>query len=431
MKKGMLKKGFLALSTSFLIFSLTACGGGQEKAASQPQVTELTLWQDWTEDRPENTVYKNLVDEFNKQNTSIHVKLESTPHDQYEVKLRTQAAGKELPDMFRVWPGARLTPLVKGGALMPLDPIVDNWNGLVSKEMLQGFAVDGKQYAIPSNVSETSLIFYHKSLLKQVGYNEVPKTYDDFKTLVQKLNAAKITPIALGDKGKWPLQSCYISTIADRLTGSDYVTNVLSGKAKFTDDRFVKALSVVDDLNKLHAFNEDMNTIDESQSRSYFIQGKTAMHVAGSWATGPILDGVKDKSDIGVTLFPSIAGGNGNATSVSGVVGGGIALSKNLSDQKKEAAFKFLKFFYGKDLYTSLLKANILVPAKVDVDSSVSDLAKETNQFAQGGLAPVYDASLTPELTNEINNGLQSITTGSMTPKQLADQMQQTVDSSK
>ncbi|SDL83427.1 extracellular solute-binding protein [Sediminibacillus halophilus] len=418
----MKKIGWL-LASLLILISLAACGGESDEASGS-DVIELTVWNDWTEDRPENTVYKDMIKKFNEENEGIEVKIESIPHDQYETKLRTQAAGQQLPDMFRVWPGTRIAPLVEGNALLSLNEIVDEWEGVIPEGILKDYAIDGEHYAIPANISETSLIFYHKDALAEAGFDSFPATYEELKSLIEKLKEKNVTPIALGNKAIWPLQSVYISTIADRYTGSDFLEKALNGEASFTDERFVKALSVIEELSKMDAFNGNMNTIDEAQSRSEFVSGNTAMHFAGSWAIGPILDSVEDPDAIGVAPFPSFEGGDGDPAKIAGVAGGGIALNSDLSGEKKEAAFKFLKFFYSDEMFQKLVKANIIVPADVEMDDSIPQVFQEANSFAQGGLAPVYDATLTPELTDIINNGLQSITLGEKTPEELAKEME-------
>ncbi len=424
----MMKKLVLMLISLIGVIGLAACGNDGDEASSGSDVVELTLWNDWTEDRPENTTYKSMVEKFNEQNDNIKVIIEAIPHDQYETKLRTQAAGKQLPDMFRVWPGARFAPLVEGDTVLPITEIADNWEGSIPEGIMKDYAVDGEQYAIPGNISETSLIFYNKELVAQAGFDTFPETYEDLTTLIQALNDNEVTPIALGNKSIWPLQSVYISTIADRFTGSDYLPNVLNGEGTFENEQFIKSLAVIEELTALDAFNADMNTLDEAQARNNFISGKTAMHFAGSWAIGPILDSVEDVDAIGVAGFPTFAGGEGDQEKIAGVAGGGIALNSELSGDEKEAAFEFLKFFYSDEMYRQLLEANITVPVDMEMGEDVPQVFQQANKLAQGGLSPVYDATLTPELTDIINNGLQSITIGEKTPEELAAEMQESVE---
>src|SRR5699024_10077093 len=141
------------------------------------------------------------------------------------------------------------------------------------------------------------------------------------------------------------LRSTTFSAIADSFTVSDFLENVLNGDATFTDDRFVDALSVIKELTDLDAYNENFNTIDEAKSRSYFIEEEAAMHIAGSWALGPILDEVSDVDNTGVAPFPDMEDGDGDSGKISGTTGNGIYLNSDLSDEKKEAAETFLKYF--------------------------------------------------------------------------------------
>jgi raffinose/stachyose/melibiose transport system substrate-binding protein len=427
MFKKLLKKSF-ALSAALSIGFLAACGSNAEKQESADGAVELTFWNSWSEDSPENDVMLARVEAFQKEHPEIKLKMESIPPDQYKTKLKTQAAGKQLPDMIQTWPGAELRPLVEGGVLMPIDDIVDHWKDkTIPADTLNDYAIDGKQYAIPGNKVFTSIIYYDKDVVASAGFNEFPTAYADFKTLIKKLNEQDITPIALGNKAKWPLQSVYISTIADRVTGSDFLEKVFAGEKKFTDKEFVDALGVVEDLAKLKAFNSDANTIDDNQASDYFLQGKAAMFVNGTWALSGLIGNAPEGKNIGVAKFPAIEGGNGEAAAISGVTGWGIALNSEISDGKKEAATTFFKFLYEDETYKNLMSVGTLVPANVEVPEETSALFKETVELTNGGIAPVYDAILPAEITDIINNGLQAITIGESTPEKVAKEMQQAV----
>ncbi|HET7656819.1 MAG TPA: extracellular solute-binding protein [Bacillales bacterium] len=432
MKRGMVKFGLVMACMLLMTLGLIGCGGngnsGADGGSSGGEKVTLTLWADWTEDRPEYNLYKDKVDTFNKKHPNIEIKYVGVPHAQIETKLRTAAAGDSLPDLFHGYVNNRMLSFIQGKTVMPIDDIMDNWKGEIPEALLDPMNFNGKQYAIPSNVSATSLIFYHKSMLEKVGYDKFPKTFDEFKTMIKKLNDANVTPIALGNNAPWVLQSCYLSSIGDRITGSDFLPKVQSGDAKFTSDQFVRALKAIKQLKDIHAFNEDFNTIKEARSRSYFIQGKAAMHVAGSWALGPILTGVSDKSDIGVAVFPKFKGGDGNPSQTSATVGGGIYVKSGLSDAEKKAAKSFLKYFYDKELYKNLAKVNVLVPVDVNQVEGLTNLYKQINAITSKGVTPVYDATLKPEVIGVMNPGLQSITIGSTTPEKLAKKLQQTIE---
>lgn len=424
------KKGIAAFLTLALIAALAGCGSSSNSASGNSKVTTLTFWNVWTDPAPDNDLFIKRVEDFNKSHPNIQIKMEKIPHDQYKIKVKTQAAGKQLPDLIQVWPGAELEPLANSGVIQPIDDLAAQWKDkLIPAQQLKDYSVDGKQYAIPATKQITSIVYYDKKILASVGYNEFPKTFDDFEALIKKLKAKGITPIALGNKGKWVLQSCYFSTIADRYTGSDFLQEVKVGKKKFTDPQFEKALQKIVDLQKMGAFNEDLNSIDNIQQKNYFLQGKAAMFIEGSWTYADLFKQTKGKKDLGLATIPAVSGGQGNPDTVSAVSGYGIALNSELKGDKKKAAEVFEKYFYGENLYTGLLDLGLQVPAKVEVPKSADELfKKELMPIGQKPVAPVYDAVLTPEETDILNNGLQSLTVGDTTPEKLAKDLQAAFD---
>jgi len=427
-----MKKALMLFMSLILVVSLSACGSKEEATPannSGEEQVELTFWNTWVEGSPEHQALTAQVEKFSESHPNIKINMEGIPHDQYKIKVKTQAAGRQLPDMIQVWPGAELEPFVEGGVLMPIDDIVDNWKDkLIPADQLTEYAVDGKQYAIPGNKVYTHVIFYDKDLLASVGYDEFPTTYEEFKTMITKLRDSGVTPIALGNKGQWVLQSSYISTIADRFTGSDFFEKVQSGEKKFTDPEFVQALNVIKELTELNAFNPDMNTIDNIQQRDYFLQGNAAMFIEGTWAYGDLETKLPEGKNVGIATFPAVEGGKGDPNKNSGTSGYGISLNSDLSAEKKEAAYEFLKFYYNEDLYKSLLAVNTLVPAQVELPEDASPLFKQEIEVTSGGISPVFDAVFSPELTDIMNNGLQAITLGDMTPEELAEDLQKSIE---
>jgi raffinose/stachyose/melibiose transport system substrate-binding protein len=425
------KKGCsLLLITSLLL--LAACSndaGSNTSEAGGDGSVELTFWNSWAENTPENEVILSRVEAFKKEHPEIKIKMESISSDQYRTKLKTQAAGRQLPDLIQTWPGAELQPLVEGGLLMPIDDIIDHWKGkIIPDDNLVDYEIDGKQYAIPGNKVFTSVIYYDKDMLAKAGYDHFPESYEDLKDLIESLKDSGVNPIALGNKAKWPLQSVYISTIADRVTGSNFLEKVLNGEKKFTDPDFIKALSVIKDFKEIEAFNSDANSIDDNQASDYFLQGKSAMILNGTWALSGLIKSAPEGKNIGIAKFPSIEGGKGEPANISGVTGWGIALNSELSDEKKEAATTFFKFLYNEETYKDLMSIGTLIPADIEVSDKTEPLFKETVELTNGGIAPVYDAVLPSEITDILNNGLQAISIGESTPKKVAKEMQSALD---
>lgn len=433
-KRNRTKKAVLLGLIAVLTLFTAACGNNNAASNSntggsgEGETITLNMMHPWTSPNVDNEVYKARIAEFEKQHPNIVIKQDGVPSAQYKTKLRTLAAANNLSDINVVWPGADLAPLVAGSLVEPINHMMDNWGTILPEAALSGFNVDGQQYAIPTKQNFVDIIYYNKEMFAQVGYDQFPETYDQFIDAVTKLKAAGITPISLGNKEQWPMQSSYISIIGDRFTGSDFLPAVLEGKAKFTDPEFVKALAVIDELSKLDAFNTDANNMDSVQGQDYFIQGKAAMHISSATVDGRVRINNEEGDKFGIALFPSVEGGKGDPKKSAGVLQYGIAIKSGLDEKKQQAAEEFLKFFVNEDLYKELIRNGVVVPAKVEIPEDASPYLKEMLALTGNGTSPVFDSLIPTQVVDVLQNGLQALMVGRTTPEKLAADVQEALD---
>src|SRR5690625_1143098 len=420
--------------TAVAILSLVACsndnGNAVDNNKSADDVVELEFWRAEDVGRADFKVFMEVVEAFQEEHPEINLKVDTTVHADYRTRLNTQAAGGQLPDVFQVWPGAELEPLVEGGVLQPINDFTDYWTeetGLLNEEDFDDFSIDGDVYAVPANTNPTHFIYYDKDILADVGHDSFPGSYDEFLQLIDDLNADDITPIALGNSDGCVLQSVYISTIADRFTGPDFLGKVLSGEKKFTEPEFVEALGVIEELVEKEAFNGDFNTVDSTQMIDYFLQGKAAMVMDGNWGLASILENMPEDKNIGIAYIPL-----GDSNSISTIAGTGMALNSELSGEKREAAETFLKYIYNEDLWQKLTSVGRPVLANIDMPEGeeLDPLTAEMIQLASESTpAPVYDGTLPTDVNSVLENELQSITVGGSTPEEAAENIQKAVES--
>lgn len=433
-KRNSTKKAVLLGLIAVLTLFTAACGNNNAASNSkngssgEEETITLNMMHPWTSPNVDNEVYKARIAEFEKQHPNIVIKQDGVPSAQYKTKLRTLAAANNLSDINVVWPGADLAPLVAGSLVEPINHLMENWTSILPEAALSGFNVDGQQYAIPTKQNFVDIIYYNKEMFAQVGYDQFPETYDQFIDAVTKLKAAGITPISLGNKEQWPLQSSYISIIGDRFTGSDFLPAVLEGKAKFTDPEFVKALGVIEELSKLDAFNTDANNMDSVQAQDYFIQGKAAMHISSATVDGRVRINNEEGDKFGIALFPSVEGGRGEPKKSAGVLQYGIAIKSGLDEKKKQAAEEFLKFFVNEDLYKELIRNGVVVPAKVEIPEDASPYLKEMLALTGNGTSPVFDSLIPTQVVDVLQNGLQALMMDHTTPEKLAADVQEALD---
>lgn len=429
----MLKKYLFFTVALLFIVTLAACGNGgdnENNEESGDDAVELEFWRAEDVGRADFAVFMEVVEKFQEEHPEINLKVDTTVHADYRTRLNTQAAGGQLPDVFQVWPGAELAPLVEGGVLQPINDITDYWTeelGLLEESDFADFSIDGDVYAVPANTNPTHFVYYDKDMLADVGYDSFPETYEEFLDLIDDLNTDDITPISLGNSDAWVLQSVYISTIADRFTGPDFLEDVLSGDREFTDPEFVEALGVIEELVNREAFNEDLNTIDSTQMIDYFIQGQAAMVIDGNWGLSSILEKAPEDKNIGIASIPL-----GDSNSISTVSGTGMAINSDLTGAKKEAAETFLKYIYDEELWQKLMSVGRPVIANVDMPEGeeLEPLTAEMIQLAsESDPAPVYDGTLPTNINSVLENELQSITVGLSTPEEAAENIQRAVES--
>jgi raffinose/stachyose/melibiose transport system substrate-binding protein len=451
MVKESVQKMLLTAASVALVAVTAGCGSatsttGTTSAPNAPSTTTqqnevknvttepvtLTMQYNWSSPNVDNQLYKERIQKFLELNPDIKIEAQDIPSAQYRTKLRTQAAGNSMPDMFILFPGIDMDPYIAADVLMPIDEIMDTWKNILPAQALAGYNVNGKQYAIPTKMTFVDIIYYHKDMLAKVGYDQFPKTYTEFLDLVKKLKASGVTPIGIGNKNRWPLQSTVMSAIEDRIAGTEFLTKVKQGQAKFTDPEYIKSLGIFDELTKLDAFNSDLNTMDEVQVQDYFLQKKAAITMTSSTIDSKFrVSNTEGGDNVGIALFPTVEGGKGTPGKSAGVVQYGIGLSKELKGAKKEAALKFLKYFYAPELYQNLMSKGIVVPAKVDLPADSSKYLKEMLELTKNGDAFVFDSVMPAAVNSVIENGLQAITMKQKSPAEIAQEMQTALDKTK
>jgi len=320
--------------------------------------------------------------------------------------------------------------------IAPINGILDadpEWKAQYPDGVFADISLGGDIYAVPFQNTPCTLLFYNEKVLEEAGVTELPRDWPQFLEAVAKLKAAGKIPIALGNKEQWPAVSPLFSTLADRVTGSDFPAKVKSGEAKFIDEIFLKALGLMAELRDLGAFNEDMNTLDSEQGRALFAEGNAGFMFEGGWAVSSIELAVAEelRPYIKVMDTPTVPGGLGKPMSYAGGGGFGFTLNPKLEGAKRDAAIKLIKYFTTGDYVDRLYEVGGAPAAKTtNVDSSkLSPLTVAVNEYcAQCAILPVYDVVFPAQIYMEFYVGIQEILSGSGTPESVAESAQAQMD---
>ncbi|NHN31326.1 extracellular solute-binding protein [Paenibacillus agricola] len=433
----MKKVSKLALTTLVSTSLLAGCAGGQATdsngaaaGGASTDKAKVTIWHNWTGQDAKGIAMRKIIEDFKAQHPEIELEAEGLPTDGLKTRLRTVAAADEMPDLFVMWPDAMTKEFVSGKLLQPVNEFLDSkpeWKNNFIPNALDGYTVDGNIYSVPMNLAPSSFIYYNQAIFDK--YNvKAPKTWDELKAAIDTFNKNNVIPMALGNKANWVAQSTIFSTIADRVTGTDWFLKASAQNgAKFTDPEFIKALTVLQDLGKSKAFQDGFNGIDENQMMQLYFQGKAAMFMDGGWAAANLVNNApKEVLDTThIAILPAIDGGKGEAQSTAGVVGTGLGVSKKLTGANKAAAMELFYALSGPEGQKATLDSSTLVSYKIDVDKSKANpLFVELNELMKNvKISPVYDSKLSSAAVEVINNGLQDLLMGG-SPESVAKKVQ-------
>ncbi|MDO5721291.1 MAG: sugar ABC transporter substrate-binding protein [Actinomycetaceae bacterium] len=277
----------------------TSAGAGSAETLSPDTKAELTLAY-WDKNQSP-TIEANLAS-FKEKYPNITVTTNLSGYADYWKKLRTQAEGKNLPDVL--WMNGPNIQLYAGNDMLePLDVVTDmgiKWEDY-PKALVDLYTFDGKHYGIPKDF-DTVGVFYNKKIFADAGV-EPPQsgwTWEDFH------EKAKAISDWGKDKGIWgaacPVasnQSTYYNTIYQ---AGGYV--IKDGKSGYDDPKTIEGLKCwVDWIADGSVAPPDV--VADVKPNNMFTGEKSAMFWSGDWIAAEIAEAFKGREeDIEVIELP-------------------------------------------------------------------------------------------------------------------------------
>lgn len=442
-----MKKIIVVVLTVLMILQLVGCqttsdsteeDSKAKEQSGKDQEIKLSMMHFWVQENAtgETLAFMEQIDKFLQSNPNVTLEQEVLSHDNYEQKVKTLAAANELPDIF-VIKGSMVDTFVENEVIGKLNADFDardEWKAGYKDGAFGDFLRSGNIYGVPFKLDTTSLVYYNEDILAEVGYESFPNDWTSFMDAVKKLREAGYTPIALGNKGKWVAESCILSTLSDRFTGTKWFEDLRDGKgSSFEDEAFINSLQALKEIVDAEGFNPDLNSIDNEQMREMYYNKEAAMFIEGAWAVNLIVE--KGPADIAastnVAIIPAVEGGKGNPLAVSGGAGWAYQINPALTGERREAALDLLEAITGSDFAKTFIEKNgnpASNPGNYD-KSKLSELKVEAEELLTGvEYTPIYDIQLSPAIIETMNSGLQELLSGIITPEELAKKIQNEVD---
>ncbi len=297
----MFKNKWYSLVTALVIamLVLSACGGGAKKV-------EVFSW--WT-GGGEAAGLEAMIKVFNAANPNIefiNAAVAGGAGTNARAVLATRLQAGDPPDSWQGHAGQELIgTYVAGKQIQPLNDLyeAEGWLAVMPKTLIPLISDNGNIYSVPVNIHRANVMWYNPSVLEANGV-AVPATMDEWFAAMDTLQAAGVTPLALGEQ--WTkmhlMETVLLGTLgADKYNGLwDGSTDWGSADVKGALNNFQKALTYT---------NSDSASLSWQDASQLVINGDAAFNVMGDWAEGYFRElGKTPETDYGWAPTPGSVG---------------------------------------------------------------------------------------------------------------------------
>lgn len=353
-----------------------------------------------TSDPAQKLAMEQLIADFEAAYPEIDVKFNLYDHEAFKVAMRNFLVS-DAPDLITWNAGNRMKVFVELGLF---DDVSDVWEaeGLYEKmpAVVGASSVDGKQYGVPYAYYAWGF-YYRKDLFEKAGITETPKTWEEFKEIGAKLNAAGITPVTIGTKNLWPAAG-WFDFLNMRINGVDFHADLMDGKVAYTDPRVKAVFEKWAELVEADFFVKNHPAYSFQEALPFMNQGNAAMYLLAPFIVSMFPEDVRKQVEW--FPFPTIdpeVGIYEDAPTDSFHI--------PINAKNKEDARLFLAFAAQADVQTRTAGTLDMLPP--NVNASVKD-----DRFAKGGFEQLskadgimqfYDRDTDPALAKVGMQGFQ------------------------
>jgi len=302
----MLKKRVWQILLATLLLGsliLTACGGS---APAEDAAVEVFSW--WT-GGGEAAGLEAMIGIFNTEYSGtefINAAVAGGAGTNARAVLATRLQAGDPPDSWQGHAGQELIgTYVAGGQIEPLNDLYDaeGWLAVMPETLIPLISDGGNIYSVPVNIHRANVLWYNPSVLEDNGV-AVPATVADWFAAMDTLEAAGVTPLALGEQ--WT-QLHLMETVLLGSLGSDAYDGLWNGSTDWASAEVTAALA---DFEKALTYtNADAASLSWQDAAQLVINGDAAFNVMGDWAEGYFRElGKEPITDYGWAPVPGSVG---------------------------------------------------------------------------------------------------------------------------
>jgi len=358
-RKHFLQVGGGAIAAGTLASFLAACGGSGSSGDGGGMLkfsNDKITWKDW------------FVETGRLARDAGAIGWRPTEYSDtttYQAAIKTTGNTPKVPDMFSWWSGWLMKELVDASMLADVSSIWEREGSAYSAGLKDAFTFDGKQYGVPLNVAYWPT-FYNKRVFRENGL-EVPRTWDEFIAVCERLKSAGVTPLGTTIEARFP-SFVYFQEFLVR-TSPQLYRDLMDGRAKYTDPEVVDVMRLWGDLIRRGYFNDPSAVSIGTGANNfpqYFKPGRIAMVTFGGWLEPTLVEaGMRPGEDYGAFIMPNIEADAGNNLIYET---GPLCVAQN--GQRKDDTMKAVGWWASRDGQRAWIEASGFASARSDVPSA-------------------------------------------------------------
>jgi N,N'-diacetylchitobiose transport system substrate-binding protein len=413
------------------IMAATSSGATQKATANS-----ITVWLqvDAQSGWPDLVAAANKQFQSDHPGTTVNVQYQGWPD--HLQKFDATLAGGGGPDVIEMG-NTEMTKYMAAGAFAPLNKSSFDNSANWLKGLAASGAYGGKTYGVPYYAG-SRVVTYRTDLFKQAGIAAAPKTYDEFLSDADKLQALKKADSKFGAV-LMPGKYWYAAMSWVKSSGGD-IAKQDGGKwvGQLEQPASVAGLQKWVDLVKKYSKADP--TKDENDQAQIFGQGGEAgMFVGNTWEQGAAEQVKKDPNDPNSKLVDTKVKGKLATAPMPEIPSflGGSNLGVTEKSANKQLAAQWIKYFTDAKSMDGLVKANALPNSTALLDKAATDnpaLASAAGAAKSSWFVPNAQKWADVEKSNVLKTMLTDILTGKKTvadgAKWADDQMNTTLNES-
>lgn len=260
-----------------LSFVIMTCSLFAQENNISPRIEILHMWRTQSEQHA-LSVFKEAVQ---KQGVDWKDYATKGNFDGIHKQLTGKLSMNSSPSAVQWIVSRNMSTLVKSGLFRLIEDPDNKYKEQLRPEIYDLVRMEGGLSAIPVGIHTQNVIVYNKTLLKQLGLDEAPKTWSELINLGPKLKEMNKSLIAVSNED-WQMRVMFISLLAAVFTADEY--NRFQTEGSNIDDLTDKLANAFHILKGLHKYaSDDYNNVAWEKVAQKVAKGDALIQILGDY----------------------------------------------------------------------------------------------------------------------------------------------------